>query len=111
MPRVDPEKNRAYQRKWYQKNKQLQIKRNKENCKKKYEWYREYKKTLQCQTCGEDHPATLDFHHRNPDEKDRTVYDMVRHNCGMDRILEEVKKCDVLCANCHRKLHYAERWE
>ena len=25
------------------------------------------------------------------------------------KVLEEIRKCEVLCVNCHRKLHYEER--
>tara|TARA_Y100000034_G_C6804387_1_gene361050 strand:+ start:99 stop:461 length:363 start_codon:yes stop_codon:yes gene_type:complete len=107
MP-VDVDKNREYQRRWYQKNKELQIERNNANKQRKLDWYREYKETLQCQQCGENHPATLDFHHRSSEDKDNQVCELVLNNCGMERILAEIEKCDVLCANCHRKLHYSE---
>ena len=28
---------------------------------------------------------------------------------SLDRIKSEAAKCDILCANCHRKLHYDEK--
>lgn len=62
-----------------------------------------------CITCGESHNACLDFHHRDPEEKVRAVTKMVLQRCSKERILKEIAKCDVLCSNCHRKLHYNER--
>ena len=58
-----------------------------------------------CIKCGESHPATLDFHHRNPEEKE---LDLGSANCtrSWDIICAELDKCDLLCANCHRILHY-----
>lgn len=58
-----------------------------------------------CISCGEDHPAVLDFHHTNPDEKESAVSRLQSRR----KIIEESKKCIVLCSNCHRKLHWEER--
>jgi hypothetical protein len=71
-------------------------------------WFREYKSALRCMVCGESHPATLDFHHRDPSTK---VFDIGRgvSQCfPVARMLDEIAKCDVLCANCHRKLHWLD---
>jgi hypothetical protein len=61
-----------------------------------------------CMNCGYDRcPAALDFHHRNPDEK---LFGLSgSHLRKMDqRIIEELDKCDLLCANCHREKHWSE---
>ena len=47
--------------------------------------------------------SCLDFHHRNPSEKEYTWNDMI--NLSEEQILEELEKCDVLCKNCHAELH------
>jgi hypothetical protein len=60
-----------------------------------------------CIRCGEVHPACLDFHHRNPEEKEGHIGEFRKF--GMKRLLAEIAKCDVLCANCHRKFHHDER--
>jgi hypothetical protein len=62
-----------------------------------------------CMQCGEKHPACLDFHHRNPEEKEGHIGEFRKF--GTKRLLAEIAKCDVLCANCHRKFHYDERQE
>ena len=64
---------------------------------------------LACIRCGEAHPAVLDFHHRNPIEKDFQIGYMVQSQRARDLVLAEIAKCDVLCANCHRKYHWEER--
>ncbi len=68
--------------------------------------FSQLKSTLCCKTCPENHPATLDFHHRDPTEKTICVADAVSYGWGMESILAEIEKCDVLCSNCHRKSHY-----
>lgn len=71
-------------------------------------WFDEILSKLSCQ-CGENHPATLDFHHRNPMEKESEVGKMLGDLRSKESILLEISKCDVMCANCHRKHHYNER--
>ena len=68
-----------------------------------YEYKRDH---CQCQRCGEGDPACLDFHHRNPDEKERAVGEMITYGYGVAKLEAEIEKCDVLCANCHRREHY-----
>ena len=63
-----------------------------------------YKKTLRCKKCGESRFYLLDFHHRNPEEKDYAISDNSRASLASLEI--ELEKCDVLCSNCHREWHY-----
>jgi hypothetical protein len=58
-----------------------------------------------CVYCSESHPACLDFHHRNPNEKS---FGMGKaHLCqrSLDTVKTEIAKCDIVCSNCHRKFH------
>ncbi|TFG94176.1 hypothetical protein E4H12_15640 [Candidatus Thorarchaeota archaeon] len=66
--------------------------------------FKELKGTLQCFFCGEDEAVCLEFHHRDPAEKDFTVSYAVRHY-GWELLLKEIEKCTVVCSNCHKKLH------
>lgn len=72
-------------------------------------WFREVKKSLSCERCGDSHPACLDFHHLDPSEKDFTISMAGGQGYSKNRILNEISKCIVLCSNCHRKLHFAEK--
>lgn len=56
-----------------------------------------------CQACGYRLCLTgLQFHHRNPHEKDFTIADM---NKDWSAVREELKKCVLLCALCHVEVH------
>jgi len=77
-----------------------------ENRRHKKEWLDAQK--LKCLRCLETHISCLEFHHREPGQKDFLLSTAVSH-CSLKRIQAEVAKCDVLCANCHRKLHWDER--
>ena len=60
-----------------------------------------------CCLCGYDkNYAALDFHHINPSEKSFQLDGRHLSNCSMKTIIEESKKCILLCANCHREIHY-----
>lgn len=43
------------------------------------EWFLDLKSSLKCESCAEDHPACLEFHHNDPAEKENHVSVMV-HN-------------------------------
>lgn len=61
-----------------------------------------------CVGCGENHVACLEFHHRDQAQKAFTISIAVARTWPLQSILAEVAKCDVICANCHRKHHYDE---
>lgn len=68
-----------------------------------------YKQTSNgCSRCSEAHPACLDFHHVDPDDKTHSVSGLTAYEPSREELLEEVGKCELLCANCHRKEHYQE---
>jgi len=75
---------------------------NKEQYFNKRKWLFELKKELKCEKCGFSHPAALDFHHIDPSQKHFGI-SINKHN--KKEVLEEIKKCKVLCSNCHRIEH------
>lgn len=63
-------------------------------------------KYSRCERCGYDKcPASLQFHHIDPDKKDFTISGNKRIKLT-DEIKNELDKCIVLCANCHFEHHY-----
>lgn len=75
------------------------------------EWYDNIRYTSKCQQCGEAHPATLEFHHREPKDKVASVSKMVKEGRSLTEIMNEAAKCDILCANDHRKIHWQWKQE
>lgn len=55
-----------------------------------------------CTDCGENDIIVLEFDHLNPKEKFKEVAKIVA-NGTTKQLKEEVAKCEVVCANCHRK--------
>lgn len=99
-------------KKYYQKIKDdpnfklKHYKRTRKNQLQNSKEFYEYKKTLKCSNCPENHPACLDFHHLDPNEKEFLITKLIH---SKKKLKEELKKCIVLCANCHRKFHFEQR--
>ena len=101
-------KHAEYSRKHYEKNQKVIIQKTKSvRAKEKAKW-RLHKSTLKCTNCGFDNPAALDFHHEDPSDKKDSVWRLV-NNGRFTAAYEEMKKCIVLCANCHRVHHHEDR--
>jgi len=100
--------DREYSREHYQKNKEYYRKKRLREQQKVRAKLREYKSECACEICGEDHPDVLDFHHKSAEEKDGHISRLASSR-GWSRVLKEIEKCQVLCSNCHRKLHAEER--
>lgn len=85
MPRKDPTAAASYKREKRQKIKK---------------WVDEYKLAKGCVDCGYRlHAAALEFDHILPVKHGR-VAALTAH--GMRIVLEEIERCEVRCANCHR---------
>lgn len=61
-------------------------------------------KAVPCADCGKSYPSyVMDFDHCRG-KKDFNISTYVRSRCGsIKKLLEEIKKCDVVCSNCHRE--------
>ena len=66
-----------------------------------------YKVSCGCAYCNYNESAVaLDFHHVDESTKVREVPKML--TCKLSKLMNEVRKCIVVCANCHRRLHNGE---
>ena len=77
--------------------------------RERYDKIADYKASKGCKICGESRPWCLDLHHVNGDDKEKAISDMLRKNVSWIKILTELAKCEVLCANCHRHYHYCHK--
>ena len=73
--------------------------------------FQAFKASLSCTECGQNHPATLDFHHLIPDPANFKINVLTKRGAYTKAIQEIMDKCIVLCASCHRIHHYNERVE
>ena len=72
--------------------------------KKRELW--DYKESIGCVDCGEKYPHyMLEFDHLPVYDKIDSPTQIV-HKYGIKKALEEVSKCDVVCANCHKIRSY-----
>jgi hypothetical protein len=103
---------KPFKRKWYHgsaKERHLEnVKARKLRVREEArEYVYQYLSTHPCIQCGESDPVVLEFHHRG--NKDKAVVVMVAGGYPISRIQAEIDKCDVLCANCHRRVTMKER--
>ena len=59
-----------------------------------------------CIYCGESNPVCLDWHHRNPGNKLFNISTVGSTKESLEFLQDEIAKCDMVCANCHRKIHF-----
>ena len=62
-----------------------------------------YKAYCGCQICREKEPVVLDLHHIDPSIKEGDPSSFAAYST--EKLKREIRKCIVLCSNCHRKVH------
>jgi hypothetical protein len=68
----------------------------------------EYLSSKQCIDCGEKDPIVFEFDHRETDKKFKQISRMLAGHYSWESILREIEKCDIRCANCHRRKTYVQ---
>lgn len=101
----DKEKNREYQRAWYERNKHRTeiFREKKQRRRKSRKDLIDSFRSKGCSNCDEKDPVCLDFHHIDPKTKKFSIGSASL--APYKDLMEELQKCIVLCANCHRKIH------
>lgn len=95
----------AYVRAHYQRNRPKYLQkaraRNMEQSKVNAEFLIDYLNQHPCVDCGEDDIVVLEFDHLR--DKLMNVSVIGREGYSLDKLKREIAKCDVVCANCHRR--------
>lgn len=99
---------KLYKRYYYQKNKEYivskSVKRTAKIRKETRLWLNDLK-NAPCKDCGKKYPPyIMDFYHIEQKENDINFY--IRYGCSKSKLINEIKKCEIICANCHRERTY-----
>lgn len=65
------------------------------------QWMVNYLQGKACNDCGISDPKVLAFDHLEGHDKFANIADLVSRGYALHRLVAEVKKCRVLCHNCH----------
>lgn len=108
----DKRDQQAASRRNYEKHKEKYLKsakkRNASRLKLAREFVGRVKSMGACVDCGEQDPVVLEFDHVKG-KKSYNISDMVRCYYSIDSIKNEMRKCQIRCANCHRRRTFERR--
>jgi hypothetical protein len=102
MPYKDIHKRREAHKRYYYKNVAKYLEKNNRRKKLLISFIHELKQKP-CMDCGVMYPPyVMDFDHREANTKVSSIARLVGDNRSKKKLLEELEKCDLICANCHR---------
>lgn len=105
----DPTARKAYDREYQHNRRNIRNKQKAERRRLHKTILTEWKISYGCVDCGyNNHPEALDFDHVNG-KKLGNLSEMVNHGASLDTLVQEILKCEVVCANCHRIRTYLRR--
>ena len=91
--------NKEYLKEHYKSNAKRYAKKREQYRDKQRKIFYEYMSTKRCMSCGISDIRVLEFDHRS--DKKFNISDKVG-SMNFEKLVEEIEKCDILCANCHR---------
>lgn len=101
----------ASKRAHYERNKERYIAQARAKKIELTDRLRAMKEASPCEDCNEFYPAVcMDYDHRDGESKVNCVSRLI-NNCCWQKVLDEIEKCDLVCANCHRIRTLARREE
>lgn len=68
----------------------------------------EFLSKKECLDCKERDPIVLEFDHINPSDKFKQISQMLSGHYSWESVLAEIEKCEIRCANCHRRKSYLQ---
>lgn len=106
------ETKRQWMKKYYHANKDTLRVKNREISKKSELRNKKFImgcKQCPCFDCGKFYPFyVMEYHHRDPKTKIDNVSNM--RNDSIQKVLEEINKCDIICSNCHRIREHKDKY-
>ena len=99
---------RQYKKDHYNNNKEAHYNRN-NITQQKIRNYVDSVKYSGCFMCNETFKQCLEFHHLDSSTKEGNISQLISRG-SLIKVQEEIEKCVILCANCHRKVHYDENY-
>ena len=92
---------KAYHKAHYEANKAKYLQQGKARRDRNRKFVQQYLSEHPCVDCGEDDPVVLDADHI--EKKQFTISYGVSAGYGWEKIAQELAKCEIRCANCHRR--------
>lgn len=112
MPYKNKEDQKIAARRFYMANKNITKKRavsfNKFARKRDRAYVDAYLKEHPCLDCGESDIIVLEFDHVRG-KKSSPISTAIRHCWSIEKLQKEIEKCEVRCANCHRRVTHKRR--
>lgn len=114
MPWKDKKIAKTKKKEYYERKKSYYAPRAKEQARllkiEKRAYVTNYLLTHPCIDCGESDIVVLDFDHVRG-EKYNNISNLVLQHRSMEKLKEEILKCDIRCSNCHRRITHKRRLE
>lgn len=113
----DPRRRKEYHAKymkevWYPKNKAKHISYVRRNKNRVAQFIEQYKRMHSCIDCGfpgKEFPYVLDFDHMGSAIKKFNIGSWSHTVLSIGAIEREIEKCQLVCANCHRKRTFSKK--
>ena len=109
MPRTRDQ--RCYNVRYYAAHREAELARVKRRQAATLAWLRDVRRRP-CDDCGQSFaPYVMDFDHRDPRKKLFAITTGSAHLMSRQKLISEIEKCDIVCANCHALRTYASLME
>lgn len=100
---------RAYSKEHYKRNKKAYNERRNRHCRiyreRNRKFLHDYLRRHPCSYCGFEDIRALEFHHQRGEKKEN-ISILSGQGRSLSLVEREISKCVVLCANCHKIVHF-----
>lgn len=93
-----------YTKNHYRQNKEQYLTKNSKTNERNKEFSRKLRALSGCSICSEKRWWVLQYHHKK--DKEYNIAELVRRSCSLQTLKKELKKCIIVCANCHLDIHH-----